>query len=510
MEFLDAIYDNRNFIGKFFFIISVLILVYLFILPANHLVIHIDEHFTIGLIQLPLTGAWKSIISDLHPPLYYMILIAGLKLLNMANMTYSLTFVCKMMSLLSYVLLMLISLTKIRKHYSMLTAGIFMFSLATMSSIFVEFATVRMYGWAVLFLMLSFLYYCDILEESNGKSWILFTIFAVLSAYTHYFLLISLALMYISYMIYVYLRKTLNTRQELKKCLYSILALIILYIPWIYIFIKQVILPRNINVAIQIFRADSLLNSFTYFVLTQTSNLTSYLYIKIFVAVFLLLMIIIFIRESKELNMADTYKIFSGINIYLFTILLGTVILTFTFKPLTIRYLIPVISLFWFTITLLIGKMKSKSLLLISLIFIIVFGTLGFMTTSNFLNTHDNEATSEKQVLSNLDNGNNVIIYNNSFHYDCFHHLLNNSIEYSLKDLNLPYDSHDYNMEGNLTKIFVDNPDKDVYLWKVVREGQDVVPDGLEYEKVTGRGDIWLVKIYPSNITINNTTVESI
>ena len=510
MGFIDDIYDNKNFIGKFFFILSVLILVYLFIIPVNHLVIHIDEHFTLGLIQLPFADAWKLIISDVHPPLYYMLLMGGLKLLNMLNVSYNLTFACKMMSLLSYVLLMIISLTKIRKQYGMLTAGLFMFSMATMSSIFVEFIMVRMYGWAILFLVLTFLYYCDILEESNRKSWILFTLFAILSAYTSYFLLISIALMYLSYIIYIYLRKTSDRSKELRKTLYSIIVSILLYIPWIFTFVMQVIIPKDYNTTIQSFSPEALLNCFTYFILRETSYLTSQLYLKILIAVFFLLLIIIFIKECKKFNVEDTYKIFSGINVYLLTILFGVVILLFTQKSLTIRYLLPVISLFWFTISLLIGKMKNRPLFIIALIFVIIFGTLGFMMTTNFFNSHDNEALNEKQALSNLNNDNNIIIYNNSFHYDCYHYLLNNSIEYSLNDLKLPYNAHGYTVENNLTKILDDNPDKNVYLWKSVRNDQEVVPEGIEYEKITGRGDVWLINIYKTDIVENNTTVETV
>jgi len=88
--------------------------------------------------------------------------------------------------------------------------------------------------------------------------------------------------------------------------------------------------------------------------------------------------------------------------------------------------------------------------------------------------------------------------------------LLNNSIEYSLNDLKLPYNAHGYTVENNLTKILDDNPDKNVYLWKSVRNDQEVVPEGIEYEKITGRGDVWLINIYKTDIVENNTTVETV
>ena len=505
MGFFDDIYDNRNFIGKILFIISLLVLVYLFIIPVNHLVIHIDEHFTIGLTQIPWNSLIKSVLSDVQP-LYYLIVFGGLKAFSMANITVDVTFACKMLSLLSYILLMILSLTKIRRQYGMLTSGVFMFALATMSSCMIEFITIRMYGWAIFFLVTAFLYYCDVIEKSNVKSWILFTLFSILSMYTHYFLVLPVLLMYLSYIVYILLRKTLNRRREFIKFLASFVVAGLVYAPSLYALVTGTV-TMGLNEFTQTFSGQRLLNYYTFFVIKETSSLYSQLYLKILVAVFFLFLIIVFLRECRKYNVADSFRVFAGINVYLWTILIGVAVLTFTLRPFNGRYLLPVIAVFWFIISLIIGRMKSKSLLFISLIFLVVFGTLGFMTTNDFFAIHDSQANEEKQLLDSIDNGDNIVAYDSAFYYTCYHYMLDESIEYAYSDLQLPYES-DYIVESNLTWILEDNTNKTVYLWQDVGENQEVsLPDNIGYEKVGGRGDLWLLKLRLADNNTSNQTV---
>ena len=42
---------NKDIIGKFFFALSVIILIYMLVTPLNHLILHVDEYFTLTLIN---------------------------------------------------------------------------------------------------------------------------------------------------------------------------------------------------------------------------------------------------------------------------------------------------------------------------------------------------------------------------------------------------------------------------------------------------------------------------
>lgn len=59
-----------------------------------------------------------------------------------------------------------------------------------------------MYSWGLLFLFLGFLCFRDILNKSDVKSWVLFSLFAVLAAYTHYFVALSFGILYLLLFVY--------------------------------------------------------------------------------------------------------------------------------------------------------------------------------------------------------------------------------------------------------------------------------------------------------------------
>lgn len=496
LDLIDTFYDNRDTVGYILFIASILFLLYLFVNPANDLVIHIDEHYTLGLIQLPFENAWKLLVSDVHPPLYYLILMAGCGVLNVLHIPYDVVFVTKMLSLLPLILILIVAVTKIRRDYNILTMGIFTFAITTMSSCMIEFLTVRMYGWAMLFLLMAFIYYAEILKDSNRKSWILFTVFTVLCAYTHYYLLFSLAVLYVLYPIYLYFNKDMDLKENLKKWALSIVAAFILYLPWFFTFINQTLVTKDTYTTMKSVTIGTQINYFTFFILKQTSKLTDVIIFKILIAIFFILLVYLLFIHLLDFKKDESFFIFSGFAVYILSILIGVLILTYTFRPLDIRYLLPAIVVFWFAIAVLLGKVNTKLLLIIMVLAIVMFGTVGILMTNDTFNAHNKEGSQEKNALSQINNENSVVIYNSSFHYDCYHYTLNNTKEYTLKKLNLPYEEKTCTYENNLTKILEDNPDKDVYVWRLVNNEKDKkVPDGIVAEKVVNRGKIWLVKL---------------
>ena len=508
LDLVDSIYDNKDFIGSFLFLASILFLLYLLINPANDLLIHIDEQFTLGLIQLPFNDAWKLICSDVHPPLYYLILIAGCGVLNCLHINYDIIFACKMLSLLPLLLILIVSVTKIRRDYGLFTMGVFAFTITTMSYCLIEFLTIRMYGWAMFFLLMAFIYYADILKKPSRKSWILFTAFSILCTYTHYYLLISLAVLYLLYPVYLYLDKW-DLKKNMKKWALSILACIIFYIPWILTFISQVITTNNSYAGVKSAGIDTYVNYLTFFVLKQTPHLTDVMYTKILIGLFFILLVAMLILNRSRFRRDENYYIFTGLAVYIVSVLLGAFILNSTFRAFDIRYILPAVVVFWFAISVLLGKVNTKRLLVIALLFIMVLGTVGILMTNDTLTSHSKEGFQEKYFLNSINNQDNVVIYNSSYHYNCYHHALNNTHEYTLKNLNLPYDVDNCIYEENLTKILEDNPDKDVYLWRVVNKKSDInISDEIDATRLVGRGKIWLVNLEFSEEDYENETEE--
>ena len=184
-------HEKRDLIGILFFGAAILILLYMFISPLTNTIINIDEYWTYTLVNLPFINGMNVAIHDVHPPMYYWILYL-LTPFGLDNL-----YLLKVASIIPYVLIMIVSATKIRKDYGWLTAGLFVFCLGVMSDFFTEFLTIRMYSWGLFFVLMSFIYFNEVMTNWDRKSWMLLTLFTLLSAYTQYFFIITCGLMYL-------------------------------------------------------------------------------------------------------------------------------------------------------------------------------------------------------------------------------------------------------------------------------------------------------------------------
>ena len=174
-------YEKRDWLGILFFGAAILILLYMFISPLTHTIINIDEYWTYSLGNLPFMEGMTVAIHDVHPPLYYWILYLFTPF-GLGNL-----YLLKVVSLIPYILIMAVSATKIREDYGWLTTGLFVFCLGVMTDFFVEFLTIRMYSWGLFFLLMVFIYYKEVITWWDKKSWVLLTLFTLLSVSTQYF-----------------------------------------------------------------------------------------------------------------------------------------------------------------------------------------------------------------------------------------------------------------------------------------------------------------------------------
>ena len=168
-------YEKRNLLGKLFFGAAILILLYMFISPISHVLIHVDEYWTYSLVNLPFIQGMTVAIHDVHPPLYYLILYLFTPF-GLNNI-----YVLKIASIIPYLLLILVSFFKIKEDYNWLTAGLFIFCIGIMTDFFIEFLTIRMYSWGLFFVIMAFIYFRDVIEKWDRKSWILLTLFTLFS-----------------------------------------------------------------------------------------------------------------------------------------------------------------------------------------------------------------------------------------------------------------------------------------------------------------------------------------
>ena len=502
----DFIEDYKNVIGKIFFIISIIFLLYLFFNPAMGCFFNIDEQFTLAILNLPFAEAWKLIVNDVHPPLYYMILMAFKGLFNTLHVSVDMLYLTKLLSLLPFVFLMFISFIKIKGEYGWLACGVFMFGITTMSNIGEIFITGRMYSWSVLFMVLAFISYMDVLKSSSIKSWILLTLFSVLCLYTHYIMVFPLFIMYLAYFLYINYNDKLDKKSEKRKAIASIIVSILCYIPWIFTLIQQVSAINRTYVHTAKLSGDLLVNYLTCFVLQDTRQLLDLVFWKFLVFVLLILIIAAFISEIKNFKNHEAFAIFSGINIYILTILIASFFVTFIFKGITVRYFVAVIAVIWLTIAILLSKIKNYKILLVALILILALGVHGINTTVNDINYHNELGLEQNDVINDINKADNIVIYNGT--YNTYHFLLNNTEEYSLREYN-GANGPSFIVEEDLDAIMDDHPDRNVYLVSVlynVNDNDVKINDNITASKLSQQGRTYIMKLNKIATTDENGT----
>lgn len=483
--------DYKSILGMFLFLVSVIIGIYMLVTPLDHVFIHIDELWSAALIKSSFMDCLRLTINDVHPPLYYFMVKSVCEVLNALNIRYEIIYVMHLVSILAYFGVLLVSATKIRKEYGWLTAGIFTFALATMSEFFFVFIKIRMQGWGLLFLLMSFVYLKDVMTKSDRKSWIMLILFTVLGCYTHYILLISYALIYMALLVYI-LKNSEKRKAELKKWIIASIATVILYMPWLFVLFRQV----NETVNYSEVPIPSHHELFDYFAWITTSGTDSTAFaLKILTVLVVLLIIAIFIRQYRNNSYDDNFYICSGFFVYAFTFALSIILLVSTYKSLNIRYLIPVISIIWLTFAIIIGKIEDKKLLSVTVLLILILVIGGMAYTSDSIATLNEVGHKEMKILDEMNSSDNVVVFSKEFMYICYHDYLTNTSMYSLQNFTNDYHVDDVKIVSELYPVIEKNPDKEVYVIKLNKYKNSKFDHNLTGDTFFSRGNTRFIKM---------------
>lgn len=385
--------NTKEKVGKILFVVSIFVFILMLFSPLNNLLFSVDEYFTLGLIKFPMLQAVTITAHDVHPPFYYILLKIAIKLFS----GFDIVVISKIVTLMPYFIMLLVSATKIQKDYNWLTAGLLTFSLFSMCEFFMFYLTIRMYSWAVLFLLLSFVFLKDVIDKSDVRSWFLLTLFVLLGAYTHYFVAISSMILYCILLIYF----IFNNKSEIKKWLISAVCIIIGYCPWLFVLFNQLNKVHE-NYWIPQITPEYLLQGFTYFYSTNASY-------TLLALIFLIFSFAVFILEYSNKDKMENEYILLGMSLFILTIIVG-VILSLLFKPiLRVRYLMPAVGVFWFSISILIGKLENNKLLIVSLVFFLILGALGSYSLIGLNNDLYQTGISNQNVFDEMNDNSTVI-----------------------------------------------------------------------------------------------------
>lgn len=189
-----------------------------------------DELYSIMRAGESVSEMLSTTAADVHPPLYYLILHETLKLFGKSPIVY------QGVSFAFFVASILVCYISVWKRFGAKVA-IPLILLFSLSSIGFRFSTeVRMYSMAMFFTLVAYISLYDVIIANKKSSFVALTVFSILAAYTHYYALLVVAIMYVGLLIYSLIEKG----KMLKRTIFSSILALLAYLPWIAITISTI------------------------------------------------------------------------------------------------------------------------------------------------------------------------------------------------------------------------------------------------------------------------------
>lgn len=391
--------------------IIIIILGIIFIsLSTFHANLWYDESYSVAISNRSFADIWSIGGHDVHPILYYWILHIIRMIFGNQIMIY------RLFSVLVIAILGIIGFTHIRKDFGKSVGLIFSFFVFFLPITIAYAGEIRMYGLAMLLVTLMAIYAYRIYKNPNDKNiknWILFGVFSLASAYTHYYALATAGIVNVAIFIY-FIRRSIQERKmspNLKAFLIVGIIQIAAYIPWLIYLLLQ-ISQVSAGFWIVITFPGTLIEMFTF---QFTGNLEDSMYVPNWVAGIFGLVVCCYVtylyirnRKNKEENKPAKYAII----IYVLT-LVGVFVMSLIMHSaiLYARYMLCITGLFIFFISFIIGKYGNKYMTIVICVFSIILATYVNILLIN--QNYDERNTKPIEYLKeNIQEG-DILIYGN-------------------------------------------------------------------------------------------------
>lgn len=320
-------------ISNFYLIAIFLILAEIVILGYTSYISHsfwYDEAYTIALIKYSFEDIWKITAIDVHPPLYYYMLKAFCKLFVDIRLSM------RIFSGLGIIACFLLGAFPIKRLLGEKTALTFMLLLIIMPVTQYLGSEIRMYSWAMFFVLGCAVFAYKVYLRRIFINYILMALFAIGAAYTHYYALVSVGIIYILLSIAILQQK----RNIVRLILFGLIVLLA-YSPWIPAFISQIqSVQRNFWIETPVPK-DYLLFLYYFFSPKEPSHpytVFNLLVMATALSVMLLLIAagVFFVTRLPKTKRLATAHAFVFVYILVFVVTLG---ITYLIKPISVpRY----------------------------------------------------------------------------------------------------------------------------------------------------------------------------
>lgn len=205
----------------------------LILIPAFHTNIWFDESYSVGLVKHSFGEIWTIGGNDVHPILYYWML----KIINLLFGSNIIAY--RIFSAIGIIVLGILGFTHIKKDFGTKTGLLFTF-LSLFLPVMLNYALeIRMYSWTIVFVTLMAIYLNRFIKQKSTKNLILFGLFSIASCYMHYYALVCAGFINLGLIIYIIKNKKKIEKKMIKQFILVEITQVVLYIPWLFCFIKQ-------------------------------------------------------------------------------------------------------------------------------------------------------------------------------------------------------------------------------------------------------------------------------
>lgn len=378
--------------------IIIIILGTIFIsLGAFHTNIWFDESYSVAISNHSFSEIWNIGGNDVHPVFYYMML----KIVSLIFGNNILVF--RLFSIVPIVILSILGITHIRKEYGERTGIIFSFLTLFLPIIAAYSSEIRMYTWVMLFVTITAIYANRIYKnELSIKNWLIFALFSLLSAYTHYYGLMFAGI--INVILFIYLLKNRKGKnKDLKIFIIQAIVECLLYVPWLYYFIKQLTSVGG-GYWIKLEFPDTLYNVLGIQYMGSLSNIFGFCFA---ICLYIYLGFVIYRCKKERISVKNARN-----SLLLYVLIVFIAFLISLKSPILYpRYLMTITGLLIFFIADIMAKEKSKYITIEICIIIFVTSLISNINIIN--NNYDNTNMKQIEYLEENIKDDDIIVYSN-------------------------------------------------------------------------------------------------
>lgn len=370
---------------------------------AFHPNLWVDESYSVVLSKHSLSEIWNLGGVDVHPPLYYFLLHIILLFVKPLENEILTIIIARICSSIPTIILGIIGYTHIKKDYGDIAGIVFSVFCLFMPVQLIYSQEIRMYTLLTLLVTLTSIYAQRFIKESSKKNIILFTIFSLASAYTHYYGVLTSVLINIILYICILIKKD---KKIVKTLIISTLFQVITYLPWIPNFIIQV---QRVSTKFWVWFSFPKTIFETFEFQFTGNNICDWNFIPPIIGILFGITILIYSTITLIKKKYDNKKILAlfTIGTYLLVFLI-VILISFKKAILYPRYILAVVGLIYLFVSVAISKSHKSIIIIICSIVMI----LGFETNVKLIRANYDESNM-KQVEYLKDNieKDDIIIY---------------------------------------------------------------------------------------------------